>query len=264
MRHPESFFKSVLKRGGRLTRLAGAGLAAAALSACSSFGGKDADILGDTPDEINWAYSQNAELQAEVDRLKAENDKLSKRLAELQAKSAPAAAEVPAPPALSDPAAQTPKPAAQATPLKAETVVASADVDRALAESPAPPVDPAPRLVQPSFVSDQEASFENEAADLIKTQSVLYGVHLASYRKVEDARTGWRKLQRENPDELGLLEPRIEEVTIEGRGKFMRLIGGGFSSREKARQLCERLKSRGVYCFVTDFGGSRLSLAETG
>lgn len=267
MRHPDSIFKGNLKRRGRFIRLVAAGLAAASLSACASLGGKTADVHGDSVDEINWSHSKTAELQAEVDRLKVENEKLTQKVAELEKKEAPPQVEVPPPPPLTDTARAEPvRPAEKtaAAPLKPETVVASADVDRALAESPAPPVDPAPRLVQPSFVSDQEAVFENEAADQIKTESVLYGVHLASYRRLEDARAGWRKLQRENPDELGLLEPRIEEVTIEGRGKFLRLIGGGFSSRKKAQQLCELLKSKGVYCVVTDFGGDRLSVTDTG
>ena len=91
---------------------------------------------------------------------------------------------------------------------------------------------------------------------------MLYGVHLASYRHVEDARAGWRKLQRENPDELGLLEPRIEEITIKGRGQFVRLIGGGFSTRDKAEQLCSRLRAKRLYCAVMDFEGQRLSMAD--
>ncbi|HXI86559.1 MAG TPA: SPOR domain-containing protein, partial [Parvularculaceae bacterium] len=127
-----------------------------------------------------------------------------------------------------------------------------------------PPVDSAPRLVQPSFASDTDTVFENEAPDNvgIKTTSVLYGVHLASYRRIADAEAGWRKLQRENPDELGLLEPRIEWITIDGRGEFVRLIGGGFSSRDKAEQLCLRLRAKKVYCAVRDFDGQRLSMND--
>ena len=114
------------------------------------------------------------------------------------------------------------------------------------------PVAEAPRLVQPTFASTDDV-FENEAIDDIQTASVLFGVHLASYRKVEEAREGWRILQRENPDELGLLEPRIETVNLAEKGVFMRLIGGGFASQEKANELCAQLKLKGLYCSVAGF-----------
>ncbi len=72
------------------------------------------------------------------------------------------------------------------------------------------------------------------------------------------------RLQRENPDELGLLEPRIEQITVPERGKFLRLIGGGFSSEEKAAALCASLKQKGLFCSVTGFNGDRLPLAKSG
>jgi hypothetical protein len=80
---------------------------------------------------------------------------------------------------------------------------------------------------------------------------------------MEEARSGWRQLQRENPDELGLLEPRVEGVSVAGKGDFLRLVGGGFASRDKAESLCGQLKEKGLFCSVTSFEGERLSLAET-
>ena len=145
--------------------------------------------------------------------------------------------------------------------VKPEAVVAAPEAGRALAGSPAP-VDSSPRLVQPSFASLEETVFENEAAGDIQMSSVMYGAHLASYRHEAEARTGWRKLQRENPDELGLLEPRVEKVSLDDRGDFMRLIGGGFTTQDKAAALCVRLKARGVYCAVSGFTGQRLSLSN--
>lgn len=266
MRQPGSMFKISAGASGRWAKLARAAAAAMALSACSTLQGQhEADVKGDSQAPIVWSTPGTPDLQTEIARLKAENAKLTTKVAELQKQlAAPAPASdsaAAAPGGETEAAAEEGKLEVPAAPLKPETVVASADVDRALANSPAPPVDPAPRLVQPSFASDQETVFENEAADSIKTSSVLYGVHLASYRRVEDARAGWRKLQRENPDELGLLEPRVENITIPGRGDFIRLIGGGFSSREKAEELCERLRARHLYCTVRDFDGQRLSMA---
>jgi len=234
-------------------------VAAVALSACSTVGGEPADITGDSVDEINWSDVRTAELETEVVQLKAENAELEKQLASLRQANAETDAAAQAAAEAADAASD----AAPAPAAKAETVIAAAEADRALADAPAKPVQPSPRLVQPSFASGQETVFENEAKSAIKTSSVLYGVHLASYRTDEDAKTGWRKLQRENPDELGLLEPRVESVTIEDRGDFIRLIGGWFSSRDKAEALCVTLKAKGLYCAVASFGGERLSLAES-
>ncbi|HNS86136.1 MAG TPA: SPOR domain-containing protein, partial [Parvularculaceae bacterium] len=60
------------------------------------------------------------------------------------------------------------------------------------------------------------------------------------------------------------LEPRIEKVEVEGKGEYLRLVGGGFSSREKAKALCDTLASIGVFCRVATFGGDRLSMLDIG
>lgn len=232
-------------------RIAGL-VGALALSACSAVGGGDIDVSGDADAAAISQTERVAALETEVAQLKARNSELEKEVAALHEAAesrAQAAAIIPT----------------QGPAVRPETVVAAADVGQALANAPAKPVQLAPRLVQPTFASGQETSFENEAEGAaIKMSSVLYGVHLASYRSIGPAKSGWRKLQRENPDELGLLEPRIERVTIEGRGDFIRLIGGGFSTEDKAGALCATLQAKGVYCAVTGFGGERLSLADSG
>ncbi|MEE2691887.1 MAG: SPOR domain-containing protein [Pseudomonadota bacterium] len=260
MRHPATPRKMAGFTGLPMARGLAALAMAAMLPACTTFAKKDdgSVITGPAADDLAWSFARTAELEAQVAKLESENTRLTKRVAQLEAASAPkpdkpaetAAAEAPAP-----------KPA-PATPLvKPEAVVAAPEADRALAGAPAP-VDSSPRLVQPSFASVEETVFENEAAGAIPLSSVLYGVHLASYRHEAEARSGWRKLQRENPDELGLLEPRVEKVSIEDRGEFLRLVGGGFTTQEKASALCARLKSKGVYCSVTSFDGQRLSLSD--
>lgn len=247
-----------LAAAGLLRRLAG-GAAALALSGCALVGGEP-DVAAEADPALAERDARIAALESEVRTVRSENEKLSRRLAELQKDSRAApGAENPPPPALKDDAV---RPLAAAPPgtapeIRPETVIAAADASAALASSPAKPVDPAPRLVQPTFASKEEI-FENEAGDAIRTASVLFGVHLASYRHEAEARTGWVKLQQDFPDELGLLEPRLERVDIEGRGEFLRLVGGAFASEAKASALCERLRAKSAYCAVARFAGEKL------
>ncbi|MEM9705174.1 MAG: SPOR domain-containing protein [Pseudomonadota bacterium] len=245
-----------------------------AVSGCSTIigGGKVEDITGDEPSEVNWTFADSTKLRSEIDKLKAENSALQRALRKEQ--KAKAAAEQ----ALSDSRervatlaeaaasadapimAESPPQTPNASDLRDETaIVAAASAETALAAD-AP--KPSPRLVQPTF-SDERPVFENEAGvGEIQLASVLFGVHLETYRNVDGARNGWVTLQRANPDELGLLEPRVEQITLPERGVFYRLIGGGFSSQTKASALCERLKAKEQYCVVSPFAGDKLSLTK--
>ncbi len=238
------------------------------LSGCSTltdgWSGSNADLDG----AVQAAELRTAELEVEVAQLKSDKELLATQLEELQRENDKLAANDDDPSAADD-----------ATGIADATALANAELklrdgataggavveaaDGSAIASGAAPVAPAPRMVQPTFAST-DAVFENEADSDIETASVLFGVHLASYRKDAEARDGWRKLQRQNPDELGLLEPRIERVRLKDKGVFLRLIGGGFSSQEKAAALCASLQQKGLFCSVSGFNGKRLSLLENG
>ncbi|MEO1136589.1 MAG: SPOR domain-containing protein [Pseudomonadota bacterium] len=236
------------------------------LSACASFPGGRDDPAPQAAAGTQADPVQLAALEAEIAKLKSQNARLANELLaikrerdELAATDLSGAEQLasegePALPSKPDYYVDDPAP-------RPNAVVDDADAP-ALAQTDVP-VETAPRLVQPTFVSD-ETVFENEAEGDIEMESVLFGVHLASYRGIDEARAGWRQLQRENPDELGLLEPRVESVTVRDKGVFLRLIGGGFASQEKAAALCAQLKSNGLFCSVASFEGERLSFGENG
>ena len=267
MRQAAGAFKAAPMPGLKRSAVAAVVLLA---QGCAVLTGKpDPDILAAQGEELRVAQARSTELQAEVARLAGANAALEAKVADLEKKAARLAALEPAPPAGGAALKEGPEPSpavvAEKRPSTAPPapVVAAANADGALPGVPAP-VDNSPRLVQPSFASSEQI-FENEAASPeIKMTSVLWGVHLASYKHSDDASAGWKKLQRENPDELGLLEPRIEKVSLEGKGEYLRLVGGGFSSREKAEDLCAKLASKGVFCRVATFGGDRLSMLKVG
>jgi hypothetical protein len=249
--------------GSRRIRVVASLGAALALQGCALFGA-DPELAAAPPADIVERDARIAALEGELQSAKSRNAELERRLAELQKgeKSAAAAPDV-ARPELKDEPGLAVATAPSATPeIKPESVVAAADAGQALASAPAKPVEAAPRLVQPTFASDEEI-FENEAGDAIETASVLFGVHLASYRHEAEARAGWGKLQQDFPDELGLLEPRLERVVIEGRGAFLRLVGGGFANEEKASALCARLRAKSAYCAVAGFAGEKLARPDT-
>ncbi len=234
------------------------------ISACSTFSGNGARRDGSAGSELVAARA-NA-LEFEVGRLKAENARLSNQVLDLQRENETLLAQaeptdqIGDPDALREGSVQASNEIVVPTPQPQQNAVVDTANAPELKQSDVP-VEEAPRLVQPTFAST-EAVFENEAGeDEIATESVLFGVHLASYRNLPEAREGWQKLQRENPDELGLLEPRLETVSLPEKGVFLRLIGGGFSSEDKASALCASLKERDLYCSVSGFQGQKLSLA---
>lgn len=250
------------------------GLALAALMTlapgCAIFSaGPDPDVVAAQSEELRLAREEAKALQLEIARLKTENAELEAAVSTLERQARVAALEPPSEASSAEADGLKNGPPASAADDRAPStapaapVVAAPNADDSLPAAPVP-IDESPRLVQPSFASTDEI-FENEAASPeIKMTSVLWGVHLASYRHREEASAGWKKLQRENPDELGLLEPRVEKVAIEGKGEYLRLVGGGFSSREKAKALCDTLAAKGVFCRVANFGGDRLSMLDIG
>jgi len=232
-------------------------------TACATFVSEPDPTIEAQNQSILENKAETVKLQNVIAELRSENIRLKRSVQQLKlerdqkAKSALAKANAEAAKSQKDDLALITIPA----PPKNPDNIIVAEGDAKPLTSVAVPVENTPRLIEPSFAS-VESVFENEAADNnFQTTSVLFGVHLTSYRNQAEVIAGWRILQRENPDHLGLLEPRVESVSFEGRGEFLRLIAGGFSSREKAEDLCVKLKKRNVYCAVSNFNGDRI---ETG
>ncbi|MFN3958748.1 MAG: SPOR domain-containing protein [Parvularculaceae bacterium] len=238
------------------------------LQSCATiFGSGKAELAAAQAIELQSVTAERDHLQSQVASLRAEKERLETALAEATKKVQRLAAVEqpslpPAPQPTNERVAEAGTVIEKASPTAPPAPVVAAPNASASPPAAPVPVDAQPRLVQPRLASTNEI-FENEAArPEIKMMSVLWGVHLASYRRIDEASAGWAKLQRDNPDELGLLEPRIERVSIDGKGAYLRLVGGGFSSREKANALCETLAAKGVFCRVSNFGGERLSMLD--
>jgi hypothetical protein len=94
------------------------------------------------------------------------------------------------------------------------------------------------------------------AAASAATPGGRYGAHLGSYRTVDEAKNGFAVLAKANPDQLGALGYQTAEFDPgDGRGVFIRLIGGPFDERGKAQALCAALQPKKVFCRVINLGG---------
>jgi hypothetical protein len=79
-------------------------------------------------------------------------------------------------------------------------------------------------------------------------------VHIASFRSQEGAERGWRILRKNHVELLGDLDLQVREIDFgAGMGIFFRVQAGPLDDEPTAKALCERLKSRGLYCAVAFF-----------
>lgn len=90
-------------------------------------------------------------------------------------------------------------------------------------------------------------------------QSLLYGVHIASYRTLEHALQGWETMRTMLPGTLGTLEPRVEEADLGERGLYLRLKAGPFTTPQAAEAACRALTESAIYCQVMAFTGAPLA-----
>lgn len=80
-----------------------------------------------------------------------------------------------------------------------------------------------------------------------------FGLHLASYRDLENVNRGWRELQSAHSDLLSGLELKVTEFRSRHDGVYKRLVAGPVDPAT-AESLCMSLKDRGVWCQAVELG----------
>ena len=75
-----------------------------------------------------------------------------------------------------------------------------------------------------------------------------FAIHVASVRDPAGVAAEWQRLVRLHPSLAGLeLQPaRVAEIP--GKGRFYRVLGGGFATRAEAQAACARLQAEGSDC----------------
>ncbi len=77
-------------------------------------------------------------------------------------------------------------------------------------------------------------------------------VHLASYRSMAQAQSGWAEIRKRFSPQLATLAPDIRKATVPGKGDFYRLYAGPIGSRAQADKVCRDLRRKKQFCDVTN------------
>lgn len=77
------------------------------------------------------------------------------------------------------------------------------------------------------------------------------GVRLGTYGSEERAMQGWAALQKQFPDQLGSLQPVVEQVKLRRGGSVWRLNAGPVADRRAALAICRAINHRRQTCAPT-------------
>ena len=86
-----------------------------------------------------------------------------------------------------------------------------------------------------------------------------FGMHIASYRKIAQARLGWMEIKKAYPFMMKDMTPLVSRVRFnDGRGNFYRLVAGPIAEKSVAMDECRIIKVNFGYCSVIDYQGTVL------
>ena len=77
------------------------------------------------------------------------------------------------------------------------------------------------------------------------------GVRLGTYNSEERAMQGWAALQKQFPDQLGSLQPLVDQVKLRRGGSVWRLNAGPVADRKAALGICHAINRRRQTCTPT-------------
>ncbi len=80
----------------------------------------------------------------------------------------------------------------------------------------------------------------------------IYGGHLASYTREQDALNGWNIIVRQQSS-IGSLKRHLVRAQTP-RGNMIRLIAGDFPTADEAARFCAWAKQQNLYCAVMQLG----------
>lgn len=151
------------------------------------------------------------------------------------------------------PAAAKPAPAAKPTTASAPPKSVAALIQQANSEPPKPaakapakpaaPPTPAAATGAPRALGGQMAAAAPAAA-----ASGAYVLQIGSYKSQADAEAAWKSYKTRHAGLLSGYSDNIQQADLGEKGTWYRLRIGGFSDKEVATALCDRLKADGGAC----------------
>ena len=104
------------------------------------------------------------------------------------------------------------------------------------------------------MAEDDEAAQAIARAEEVGSGGPSVRVHIASFRSADGAERGWQILRRNHAELLGGLDLQAWRIDFGAEmGVFYRVQAGPLDNEQGAKELCERLKSRGLYFAVAFF-----------
>ena len=98
------------------------------------------------------------------------------------------------------------------------------------------------------MAEDDEAAQAIARAEEVGSGGPSVRVHIASFRSEEGAERGWQILRRNHAELLGGLDLQVRRIDFGAEmGVFYRVQAGPLDNEQGAKELYERLKSRGLY-----------------
>jgi hypothetical protein len=190
---------------------------------------------------------------AEIQELKGTTSRLQ---AEIQALRAAATAEHTRVEALEARLAVLERRQVEQTPVAdSSAAVATPSVASAAPKAAGEPAAAPPKFAASTAPALRDASpIETQALPAPKAPPVA--VVVASGASLDAVRLTWQLLQESNRTALRGLEPRYQ--TTAGDPPAYQLLAGPVSSREAAKRLCERLRSRQSPCSIVPYAGQPL------
>ena len=104
-----------------------------------------------------------------------------------------------------------------------------------------------PSLVRSDLEPQEPAPLEDRTDNKRQLETVFMA-HLASYRQLGQATSGWNQLIVDHTAALQNLSKEVSQVTLPKKGTFYRIEVGPFADLDKAKAFCSVLKARNAYC----------------
>lgn len=91
----------------------------------------------------------------------------------------------------------------------------------------------------------------------IEQPSSSKGIHLASYKSLDNLKIGWKEYLNSGHQVILNKEARIIHTNVSGI-EYLRLVVGPYSNTDQASKACEVVKQTTSFCNIIDFGGDIL------